>query len=242
MPNIAIKIENISKSFRIPQENRNTLREHFWNLFHPTKYKKFEVLKSISLRIEKGQWLGIIGNNGSGKSTLLKIIAGIYEPDEGKIKINGRLVPFLELGVGFNPELSARENIFLNGTILGVTRKELEKKFDQIVDFAEIRQFLDLPLKNFSSGMQVRLAFAIAIQAEADIYLLDEVLAVGDMIFQKKCKKVFYELKHQKKTVIFVSHNINEIKNFCDKIAWLERGKIKEYGSVLDIAAKYLNK
>lgn len=239
MNNIAIKVENISKTFKIPQERRDTLREHFWNFLRPVRYKKFEALKNISFEVKRGEWLGIIGRNGSGKSTLLKVLAGIYQSDTGQVIRNGKIVPFLELGVGFNPQLSARENIFLNGTILGMTRRQLEKKFDEIVDFAEIRQFLDMPLKNFSSGMQVRLAFAIASQVEGDIYLLDEVLAVGDMRFQQKCKGILKKFVKQGKTVLFVSHNMESIREYCKKSILLSNGKILAFDDSEKVIFKY---
>jgi len=239
MANRAIQVKNISKTFRLPQEKTNSLKEHFWNIFKPKKYKKFDALKEITFSIEEGEWLGIIGRNGSGKSTLLKIITGIYKPDKGDIIINGRIVPFLELGVGFNLELSARENIFLNGTILGMTRVEIESKFNDIVKFAEIEYFLDVSLKNFSSGMLVRLAFAIAIQTNANIYILDEVLAVGDSIFQEKCKKVFAKFKQENKTVVLVSHDLASIKHFCRKAILINNGVIEAYGRTEGIIAKY---
>lgn len=242
MSDVAIKVENISKTFRLPIQKRNTLKEHIFNIFRTGQYTEFQALENLSFEVKKGKWLGIIGRNGSGKSTLLKIIAGIYKPDSGLVKTYGKIIPFLELGVGFNPELTARENIFLNGTILGMTRKRLEQKFDEIVDFAEIRQFLDLPIKNFSSGMKVRLGFATAIQSDADIYLLDEVLAVGDQNFQKKCANIFKKFKANNKTIVFVSHNLNDVKNFCDKIIWLEKGEIKKYGSSKNISQEYFLK
>lgn len=239
MSNIALKVENVSKTFKIPLERRDSLREHFWNFFKPTRHRKFEALKNISFEVKKGEWFGLIGRNGSGKSTLLKILAGIYKPDQGNVFVHGKIVPFLELGVGFNPELSGRENIFLNGTMLGMTRKKLERIFDEIVDFAEIRDFLDLPLKNYSSGMQVRLAFSIAIRAEADIYLLDEVLAVGDVIFQQKCLEEFKKLKEKGKSVILVSHDGNFIKKHCGRALFLENHVIKNVGISENIIDQY---
>jgi len=234
-----IRVENVSKTFKIPHEKRETFREHLFSFFRPLEYEKFQALKNVSFEIKKGEWLGIIGPNGSGKSTLLKILAGIYLPDSGKIEINGKLVPFLELGVGFNMELSARDNIFLNGIILGMTKKEVEEKFDQIVQFAEIERFLDTKLKNFSSGMQVRLAFSIAIQVESDIYLLDEVLAVGDAAFQKKCQEEFREMNKEGKTVLLVSHDMEAIKKWCNRTVWLEQGEIKSIGSPHETIIKY---
>ena len=181
-----------------------------------------------------------MGRNGTGKSTLLKIIAGIYEPTKGKVKINGNLVPFLELGVGFNPELTARDNIFLNGIILGIKKSMLAEKFKEIIKFAELEKFVDVPLKNFSSGMQVRLAFSIAIMADADVYLLDEVLAVGDVAFQEKCFDVFRNYKKEKKTIVLVSHSSDSIKKFCDRAVFLKDGLMHEYDSVQEVADAYL--
>jgi len=220
-----IKVENISKTFKIPHEKRETFREHLFSFFKPLEYEKFQALKNVSFEVSNGQWLGIIGANGSGKSTLLKILAGIYLPDSGRVEIKGKAVPFLELGVGFNPELSARDNIFLNGIILGMTKSEVERKFERIVQFAEIERFLDTKLKNFSSGMQVRLAFSIAIQVEADIYILDEVLAVGDAAFQKKSQEEFKKMKKAGKTVVLVSHDMETIKRYCQEVIWLDKGE-----------------
>lgn len=234
-----IKLENVSKTFKIPHEKRTTLRESFVQFFRPLKYEKFWALKNVSFEVNEGEWMGIVGPNGSGKSTLLKILAGVYLPDSGKIEIKGRLVPFLELGVGFNMELSARDNIFLNGIILGMTKKEVERKFKQIVQFAGIERFLDTKLKNFSSGMQVRLAFSIAKEVEGDVYLLDEVLAVGDADFQKKCQEEFKKLKEKRKTVLIVSHELPSIDRWCDRAVWLENGQLKMIGTAPKITHAY---
>lgn len=235
-----IKVKNVSKSFSIPRERRESLKSYFINPFRKIKTEKFHALKSISFNIQSGEFLGVIGENGSGKSTLLKMIAGIYTPDKGEIIIDGKVVPFLELGVGFNPELSGRENIFLNGTILGMKRKYLESKFDDIVNFAELHDFVDLPLKNYSSGMQVRLAFSIAMQTKADIYLLDEVLAVGDASFQEKCLEKINELISKGVTIIFVSHSLDTVKSFCTRAIWLDEGRIKSVGSADKVASDYI--
>jgi len=237
----AIKVKNVSKTFYVPTEKKGSIKSYFLNPFHKAQKCKFNALKNISFEVKKGDFFGIIGRNGSGKSTLLKLIASIYMPDKGKITVNGKIVPFLELGVGFNPELSGRENIFLNGTILGMKREYLEKKFDEIVDFAEVRKFIDMPLKNYSSGMQVRLAFSIAIQANADIYLLDEVLAVGDADFQEKCINVFNKLKKQNKTVVFVTHDLNSVEKFCTNTILLDNGKIVDHGNPKKVIYSYLN-
>ncbi len=238
---IAIKLENVSKSFYIPTEQKNTIKSYFLNPFHKPKLRKFDALKDISFEVKRGEFLGIIGRNGSGKSTLLKLIAGIYEPDSGKITVNGKIVPFLELGVGFNPELSGRENIFLNGTILGMSRKYLEEKFDEIVNFAEVRDFIDMPLKNYSSGMQVRLAFAITTVTDGDIYLMDEVLAVGDANFQEKCFKVLKNLISAGKTIVFVSHDLESIDKFCDRVILLSEHVIEKIGKPQEAVNTYLN-
>lgn len=235
-----IELKNISKEFQIPHERRNSIKEYFLNFPRKTHFDCFSALQNINLTINKGDWIGIIGSNGSGKSTLLKIIAGIYEPNRGSLNVNGKIVPFLELGVGFNPELSARDNIFLNGTILGMTRKKISEKFDEMVDFAGIRKFLDQKLKNFSSGMQLRLAFSIAMQSNGDIYLLDEVLSVGDYEFQQKTRKTFEDMKREGKTVILVSHDLDSIKNICDKAILLDRGQIKTVGKPSNVINDYI--
>ncbi|MBU1167706.1 ABC transporter ATP-binding protein [Patescibacteria group bacterium] len=239
MNSYVIKVDRVSKNFNIPHEKRNTFKEHFWNVFKPRKKESFEALSNVCFEVRKGEWLGLIGRNGSGKSTLLKMLAGIYQPDSGKIVTKGKIIPFLELGVGFNSELSARENIFLNGTMLGMTREGLENSFDKIVEFAEIKSFLDTPLKNFSSGMQVRLAFAIAIQSEGDIYLLDEVMAVGDTVFQQRCLEEFLELKENGKTVILVSHDADLVRRTCKRAVLLENRKVKRIGKSDDICDLY---
>ena len=196
-------------------------------------------MKDIDLDVYKGEFLGIMGRNGSGKSTLLKILAGIYEPTSGSVKVTGSVVPFLELGVGFNAELSGRENVFLNGIILGMSKDKLKKKYDEIVAFAELEKFMDMPLKNYSSGMQVRLAFSIAIMADADIYILDEVLAVGDVEFQKKCFDVFRNYKEQKKTVILVTHAAGSVKDFCTRAVFLKDGVFQVQGDVDEVIEAY---
>jgi ABC-type polysaccharide/polyol phosphate transport system ATPase subunit len=220
----AISLVGLTKVFRIPLERRNRLREHVVNLFRSPGYRRLEALKSVDLEIRRGEFFGIIGRNGSGKSTLLKIIARIYQPTEGRVKISGSLSPFIELGVGFNPELTARDNVFLNGAILGLDRKQVAAQFDEIIGFAELEDFVDQKLKNFSSGMLVRLAFSVAIRAHADILLIDEVLAVGDFEFQQKCYAVFRRLKTEGKTIIFVSHDLTSINEFCDRVLILDHG------------------
>jgi len=237
--NVAIKVENLNKTFKVPTERKSSVKEYFLNPFSRPKTAVFKALKNVTFEIKKGEFVGAIGRNGSGKSTLLKIIAGIYAVDSGKVKVHGRIVPFLELGVGFNPELSGRENIFLNGTILGMSRKFLSENFDKIVDFAELREFIDLPLKNYSSGMQARLAFAIAIQTDADIYLLDEILSVGDASFQEKSLNVMMDLKRQGKTVIYVSHDLKSVEEHSDKVLLMDKGDLLAFGNSEEIVRKY---
>jgi ABC-2 type transport system ATP-binding protein len=236
---IALSVKNVSKSFKIPHYKQTSFTEFLTHLFVPVRADTLEVIKDISFTINTGETVGIIGSNGAGKSTLLKILASIYLPDSGKVTANGRVVPFLELGVGFNLELTGRENVFLNGIILGMKRSYLEKKFDEIVAFAELERFIDLPLKNYSSGMQVRLAFAIAFKSEADIYLLDEVFAVGDIAFQEKSRAVFADLKKRGKTLILVSHSPAVVKSFCERILYLNHGKIESFNSVDEGFSKY---
>jgi ABC-type polysaccharide/polyol phosphate transport system ATPase subunit len=187
-------------------------------------------LDNVSFELEKGDWLGMIGKNGAGKSTLLRIIAGIYMPTEGKIFKKGTIA-MVSLGTGFNPNLPARDNIYLNGTILGLTKKEIDRKYNDIIDFAEVREFENVPIKNFSSGMKSKLGFAIAIQAEADIYLLDEFSSVGDFVFQKKCEGFYKKMKENKKTVLYVTHSMQNIKDYCNKVMWMEKGAIKDFGN-----------
>lgn len=239
---IVIKVENISKTFVLPHEKYSTAKQRFTNIFVRKSFEKFKALDNISFEIKKGEFFGIIGSNGSGKSTLLKILAKIYQPTSGSISVNGRVAPFIELGVGFNPELTARENVFLNAAILGLSKKETEEKFDEIIDFAELRNFVDQKLKNFSSGMQVRLAFSIAIQAQTEILLIDEVLAVGDAAFQQKCFDVFRNLRKEGKTIIFVSHALNVVEEFCQRVAFIDKGKLISVGKPRNIINDYLER
>lgn len=237
---IALKVESVSKTFKLPTESTQSLRTTLVNYFRGIKgYKEQQVLKDISFEVEKGDFFGIVGRNGSGKSTLLKIISQIYVPEKGKVSVNGTLVPFIELGVGFNPELTGRENIYLNGALLGFTRSEIDAMYDDIVEFAELEEFMDQKLKNYSSGMQVRLAFSIAIKAEGDILVLDEVLAVGDEAFQRKCFEYFASLKKQKKTVILVTHDMASVQRFCTKAMMIDSGEISIIGDPNMVAGKY---
>ena len=237
---VAIQVNNLTKTFKIPLEPTNRLKSRVTGIFKRNKgYRKFTPLKDISLEIKKGEFFGIVGRNGSGKSTLLKSIAGIYTPNGGSVKVNGSLVPFIELGVGFNPELSGRENVYLNGALLGFSRSEIDSIYNEIVDFAELHEFMEEKLKNYSSGMQVRLAFSVAIQTNADILVLDEVLAVGDAAFQQKCFDYFEDLKNNKQTVVFVTHDMGAVRRFCSRAIYIEDGKIKHQGSPIDIADIY---
>lgn len=236
----AIIVDGVNKSFKLPHEKQTSLKGMFVGLTHGKRtYEQQQVLNDISFTVNKGDFFGIVGRNGSGKSTLLKLLAGIYVPDSGNISVNGSLAPFIELGVGFNPELTGRENVYLNGTLLGFTHKQIEKMYDEIVDFAELEKFMDQKLKNYSSGMQVRLAFSIAIRAKSDILLLDEVLAVGDTDFQRKCFTYFYQLKKEKRTVVFVSHDMESVKKYCTKAILVDKGKLTISGSPEVIAEEY---
>lgn len=222
---VAIKIRNLSKTFMIREDTKYSLKELVASFFNQGRTKQFKALDNLNLDIYKGEFFGIIGGNGSGKSTLLKLIARIYEGDKGsQIDYAGRLVPFLELGVGFNSELTGRENIYLNGTILGMTINYLNSKLNEIIEFAEIGEYIDMPVKNYSSGMMLKLAFSIAIQAKADIYLLDEILAVGDAKFQQKSGKVIQKLKEEGKTIVFVSHSMDAVAKLCDRVLLLRKG------------------
>lgn len=222
----AIRISHVSKQFVLPHERRDTLKESVIHFLRRRTYEKFSALNNVNLEITKGDFIGIVGKNGSGKSTLLKIIAGIYRAGEGNVEVEGTVAPFLELGIGFQQELTARENIFINGTLLGMTRKQIAEKFDRIVSFAEVRNFLDLKIKNFSTGMRARLAFAIAKEADADIYLCDEVLAVGDVVFQQKCLEVFKKWHAEGKTIILVTHDSGQVKELCNRAVVIEQGTL----------------
>lgn len=240
MSKAIVEISKLTKSFKIPLEASSGVKQQLINILKGRKgYRVFTPLKDISFTINEGDFFGIVGRNGSGKSTLLKTIAGIYTPNSGNVKVHGSLVPFIELGVGFNPELTGRENIFLNGALLGFSHEEMESMYSAIVEFAELEDFMEERLKNYSSGMQVRLAFSIAIRAHADILLLDEVLAVGDEAFQKKCYSYFDKLKREKRTVILVTHDMAAVERFCTKAVFIEDGHVKMIGKPYRIAAAY---
>ncbi|HFU4397827.1 TPA: ABC transporter ATP-binding protein, partial [Streptococcus suis] len=238
--NIAVKVEHVSKFFKLPTESTQSLRTTMVNRFRGIKgYKEQHVLKDISFEVKKGDFFGILGRNGSGKSTLLKIISQIYYPEKGSVTVDGKLVSFIELGVGFNPELTGRENVYLNGALLGFSRDEIDAMYDDIVDFAELRDFMNQKLKNYSSGMQVRLAFSVAIKAQGDILVLDEVLAVGDEAFQRKCNDYFLERKKSGKTTILVTHDMSAVKKYCNKAVLIENGLVKALGNPDDVANQY---
>lgn len=241
--NIAIHVKGVSKDFKLPHLRKNTLKSVFTSTFDKgakqDRYESQHALKNISFDIKKGEFFGIVGRNGSGKSTLLKILAGIYQPTQGKVAVSGKLVPFIELGVGFNPELTGRENVYLNGALLGFSKSEIDLMYSDIVSFAELERFMDQKLKNYSSGMQVRLAFSMAIRAEADILLIDEVLAVGDAEFQRKCFDYFKLLKKNQKTVVFVSHDMSAVREYCDKAVLIENSEIIEEGDPGAVSKKY---
>ena len=236
---IAISVRSVYKSFLLPHERHSSIKSALINFKGKRKFETQKVLEDITFDVKKGEFFGIVGRNGSGKSTLLKLLAGIYTPTKGDIEVTGKLTPFIELGVGFNPELTGRENVFLNGALLGFNRKEMMAMYDDIVEFAELEKFMDQKLKNYSSGMQVRLAFSIAIRIESDILVLDEVLAVGDAAFQRKCYDYFMALKKNKQTVILVTHDMSAVRQYCDRAVMIEAGKIVKSGKPEKIAQSY---
>lgn len=236
-----VTVSGVYKDFNYSSSRSTTLKSLFMSL-HKKETSNQNIqhaLKNINFEIEDGEFFGIVGRNGSGKSTLLKIIAGIYQPSKGTVNVKGKLVPFIELGVGFNPELTGKENVFMNGALLGFNVKEVEAFYDEVVEFAELDKFMDKKLKNYSSGMQVRLAFSMAIRAKADVLLVDEVLAVGDADFQRKCFNYFRKLKRDKKTVVFVSHDMNSVKEYCDRAILIDKSEIVASGNAEKIATMY---
>lgn len=241
MANVVLKVNHVGKSFKLPTEHSNEIKQVFINWTRGIKgYKVQHVLRDISFEVRRGDFLGIVGRNGSGKSTLLKLISGIYTPNKGSITVRGSIVPFIELGVGFNPELTGRENVYLNGAMLGFSEKQIDAMYDDIVDFAELRDFMDQKLKNYSSGMQVRLAFSVAIKAQGDILVLDEVLAVGDEAFQRKCANFFGKVKDDpSKTVILVTHDMSAVRRYCSRAIMIDGGKIVDQGDPDDVADSY---
>jgi ABC-type polysaccharide/polyol phosphate transport system ATPase subunit len=234
----AVALERLSKRYRIYKERNSSLKATLLTR-RRASYEDFWALREVSFEIPGGSTFGIIGENGSGKSTLLKTIAGILVPDEGSARVNGRVAALLELGSGFHPELTGRENVYLNGSILGLSRKEIDRKFDAIVDFSGVEPFIDQPVRNYSSGMYVRLAFSVAINVEPDILLLDEILAVGDASFQRRCEERFSEFRSSGRTIVLVSHATGTMRTLCDQVAWLEHGNLMKVGSPLELVDEY---
>ncbi|HER1436635.1 TPA: ABC transporter ATP-binding protein [Streptococcus pyogenes] len=237
---IAVKVQHVSKTFKLPTEATKSFRTTLVNRLRGIKgFTEQHVLKDINFDVYKGDFFGIVGRNGSGKSTLLKIISQIYVPEKGQVTVDGKMVSFIELGVGFNPELTGRENVYMNGAMLGFTKDEVDDMYNDIVDFAELHHFMNQKLKNYSSGMQVRLAFSVAIKAQGDVLILDEVLAVGDEAFQRKCNDYFMERKDSGKTTILVTHDMGAIKKYCNRAVLIEDGLVKAYGEPFDVANQY---
>jgi ABC-type polysaccharide/polyol phosphate transport system ATPase subunit len=232
--------EGVHKRFKIPEERSHTLKERALHPLRRTRHEELHALQDISFAVAPGEFFGIVGRNGSGKSTLLKCLAGIYRTDQGQIWCNGRMSTFIELGVGFNPDLAAYENVALNGIMLGLSPREARSRFQRVIEFAELEEFQDLKLKNYSSGMHVRLAFSVAIQVDAEILLIDEVLAVGDAAFQQKCFDVFNRMRDEGRTIIFVTHDMSAVTRFCHRAMLLERGKVVSVGDPTDVADRYL--
>lgn len=235
----AVEIDHLSKTFRLPRQRYSTLKERVLHPIDSRRVDEFQALRDVSATIARGEFFGIVGRNGSGKSTMLKCLAGIYRPNEGRVAVHGRLSPFIELGVGFNPDLTARDNVVINAVMMGLSRREARRRFDEVIAFAELEEFVDLKLKNYSSGMAVRLGFATAIQVDADVLLVDEVLAVGDAAFQQKCFEQFTRLKNEGKTVVFVTHDMHAVERYCDRAILIERGDVLQLGEPHAIARAY---
>lgn len=236
----AISVHNLSKTFRLPSERRGTLRERLMKMHVRNERHDRKTLDNISFEVQEGEFFGIVGRNGSGKSTLLKILAGIYRPDKGsKIMIHGRIAPMLELGVGFNPELTGRENVFLNATILGLSHRQIQARYDELVHFAELEDFMELQVKHYSSGMSVKLAFAVAMQVNAPIMLLDEVLAVGDFVFAEKCFALFERYKKEGKTIILVTHSPDSMERFADRAMLIHKSRLEAIGNPKEVLETY---
>jgi ABC-type polysaccharide/polyol phosphate transport system ATPase subunit len=236
----AVVVDGATKSFAIPSERRDTLKERALHPVRKGKMERFDALRDVSFRVDSGEFFGVVGRNGSGKSTLLKCLAGIYRLDHGRIRVRGRLSPFIELGVGFHPELAARDNIVMNGVMLGLTPEDARSRVERVIEFAELQEFADLKLKNYSSGMHVRLAFSVMIQVDADVLLIDEILAVGDAAFQQKCFDVFFRMREEGKTIVFVTHDMAAVERFCHRALLLERGQLVELGDPREVADHYL--
>jgi len=240
MKKVDISVDNVSMKFRLSNEKVDSLKEYLFRILHKDIcYSEFYALKSVSFKIYSGERVGIIGHNGAGKSTLLKIISGVMKPTEGKVSVDGRIAPLLELGAGFDPDFSGAENIYLNGAILGETKEYLDSKYDEIVKFSGLEDFIYTPVKNYSSGMRAKLGFSIATQIEPDILIVDEILGVGDQQFKRKSSKKMTEMMESGKTVILVSHSLGQIKCLTDKVIWLHKGEIKEIGDTETVCSNY---
>jgi ABC-type polysaccharide/polyol phosphate transport system ATPase subunit len=235
----AVVVDHLSKTFRLPHRTYSTLKERALHPFSSRTFDELHAVDNVSVDIARGEFFGIVGRNGSGKSTMLKCLAEIYQPDAGSVSVDGRVSPFIELGVGFNADLTARDNVLINAVMLGLSRREAKRRFDEIIAFAELEEFIDLPLKNYSSGMSVRLGFSVAVQVDADVLLVDEVLAVGDAAFQQKCFEQFQQLKSAGRTIIFVTHDMGSVERFCDRAMLLERGNMTVLGEPHAIALAY---
>ena len=236
----AVAVDGVAKTFRLPHERVHTLKERALHPLRRSTHEQLRALDDVSFTVESGEFFGIVGRNGSGKSTLLKCLAGIYATDRGRIYVNGRLSTFIELGVGFNDDLPARDNVMINATMLGLSPREARRRYDAVIDFAELREFEDLKLKNYSSGMEVRLAFSVMMQVDAEVLLIDEVLAVGDASFQQKCFDEFARLRRERKTILLVTHDMGNVQRFCDRALLLERGVVSELGEPERVAQRYL--
>src|SRR3954471_18773340 len=234
-----IVVEGVSKHFRRPQEQMHTLKERALHPFKRRTFDAFTAVDDVSFAVDEGEFFGIVGRNGSGKSTLLKLIAGIYRADGGEIWVNGRMSTFIELGVGFNPDLAARDNVILNGIMLGLTPAEARERYEQVLEFSELQEFETVKLKNYSSGMHVRLAFAVMIQVDADVLLIDEVLAVGDAAFQQKCFDQFNRLRDAGKTIVLVTQDMSAVRRFCHRAMLLERGRVVAIGDPEHVGGAY---
>ncbi|MDL2215514.1 ABC transporter ATP-binding protein [Ruminococcaceae bacterium OttesenSCG-928-N02] len=235
-----IKVNDVTMRFNLARERSESLKEYFLQMIKGRlKFDEFFALKNIDLQVQKGDFFGLVGLNGSGKSTLLKVIAGVYKPTFGNVTVHGTIAPLIELGAGFDMDLTARENIYLNGTVLGYNPKYIDEKFDEIVEFSELEEFLDVPLKNYSSGMVARIAFSIATITRPEILIADEILSVGDFLFQQKCEQRMRELMSGGTTVLLVSHSIDQIERMCNKVAWLEKGELKMVGETAEVCEAY---
>src|SRR3954453_10466104 len=238
----SIEVRDLEKTFRVPKQQIHTFKERALHPFRRQRHDELEVLRGISFDVLEGEFFGIVGRNGSGKSTLLKCLAGIYRADAGEIRVAGRLSPFIELGVGFNPDLTARENVVINAVMMGLTPREARSRFDSIIEFAELEDFVDLKLKNYSSGMQVRLAFAVMVQSGADVLLIDEVLAVGDAAFQQRCLDEFSRRRREGRTIVLVTHDMEMVERFCHRAMLITDGEIELMGDPARVGERYLER